>query len=158
MGISFFTAAVTISSDFGAQDNKACHCFHCFCMYLPWSNGMGCHDLHFFFFLVCTYHIKTILKKKKCKNVVWEGLTNNLEKKRSKRQRRKERHTHLNADFHRIARRDYKKKKSFLTDQCKEIEENNTKVKTKDLLRKLHIGREYFMQRWAQERTKIIWT
>ena len=47
------------------------------------------------------------------------GLTNSLEKKRSKKQGRKERYTHLNAEFQRIARRN---KKAFLTDQCKEIE------------------------------------
>ena len=40
-----FMAAVTICSDFGAQDNKVCHCFHCFPIYLPLSNGTGCHDL-----------------------------------------------------------------------------------------------------------------
>ena len=34
-------------SDFGAQGNKVCHCFHCFLIYLPWSDGTGCHDLHF---------------------------------------------------------------------------------------------------------------
>ena len=62
-----------------------------------------------FVFLICTYHINTILKKKKCKNVVCEGLTNNLEKKRSKIQRRIERHTHLNAEFQKIARRDFLK-------------------------------------------------
>ena len=37
--------AVTICSDFGAQENKACHCFHCFPIYLPWSDGTGCHDI-----------------------------------------------------------------------------------------------------------------
>ena len=42
-----FMAAVTICSDFGAQDNKVCHCFHCFPIYLPLSNGTGCHDLSF---------------------------------------------------------------------------------------------------------------
>ena len=40
-------AAVTISSDFGAQANKVCHYFHCFPIYLQSSNGTGCHDLHF---------------------------------------------------------------------------------------------------------------
>ena len=38
-------AAVTICSDFGAPQNKICHCFHCFLIYLPWSGGIGCHDL-----------------------------------------------------------------------------------------------------------------
>ena len=42
-----FMAAVTICSDFGAQRNKVCHCFHCFPIYLPWSDGTGCHDLSF---------------------------------------------------------------------------------------------------------------
>ena len=56
----FPTAAVTICSDFGAQGNKVCHCFHCFSMYLPWNNGTGCSD---FRFLICVYLIKTIPKK-----------------------------------------------------------------------------------------------
>ena len=38
-----FMAVVTIWSDFGAQENKVCHCFHCFSIYFPWSNGTGCH-------------------------------------------------------------------------------------------------------------------
>ena len=41
-------AAVTICSDFGAQKNKVCHCFHCFPIYLPWNDGTGCYDLCFF--------------------------------------------------------------------------------------------------------------
>ena len=44
--VSFnFVAAVTIHSDFAAPKNKVCHCFHCFPIYLPWSDGTGCHDL-----------------------------------------------------------------------------------------------------------------
>ena len=42
-----FMAAVTICSDFGAPQNKVCHYFHYFPIYLPWSDGTGCHDLHF---------------------------------------------------------------------------------------------------------------
>ena len=42
-----FMDAVTICSDFGTQENKICHCFHCFPIYLPWSDGTGCHDLVF---------------------------------------------------------------------------------------------------------------
>ena len=57
-----------------------------------------------------------------------------------------ERYTHLNAEFQ-IARRD---KKAFLSDQCKEIEENNRMGKTEISSRKLEIPREHFMQRWAQ--------
>ena len=74
---------------------------------------------------------------------VWGGLTNSCEKKR----REKERYKHLNAEFQRIARRD---KKALLSDQCKEIEENNRMGKTRDLSRKLEIPREHFMQSWAQ--------
>ena len=59
----------------------------------------------------------------------------------------KERYTHLNAEFQRIARRD---KKAFLSDQRKEIEENNRRGKTSDLLKKIRDKREYCMQRWAQ--------
>ena len=40
-------ASVTICSDFGGQENKVCHCFHCFPIYLPWSDGTRCHDLRF---------------------------------------------------------------------------------------------------------------
>ena len=66
--------------------------------------------------------------------VVWGGLTNSWEKKRSKRKGEKERYTHLNAEFQRIARRD---KKAFLSDQRKEIEENNRMGKTRDLFKKI---------------------
>ena len=65
--------------------------------------------------------------------LIWEGLTNSCEKKRSERQRRKGK-THLNVEFQRIARRD---KKVFLNDQCKEIEENNRMGKTRDLFKKI---------------------
>ena len=61
---------------------------------------------------------------------VWGGLTNSCEKKRSE----KERYKHLNAEFQRIARRN---KKAFLKDQCKEIEENCRKGKTRDLVKKI---------------------
>ena len=65
---------------------------------------------------------------------VWGSLTNSCEKKRSEKQRRKERYKHLNAEFQRIARRD---KKAFLSDQCKEIEENNRLGKTRELFKKI---------------------
>ena len=56
--------------------------------------------------------------------------------------------SHLNAEFQRIAKRD---KKAFLSDQCKETEENNRMGKTRDLFKKIiEIPREHFMQRWAQ--------
>ena len=58
----------------------------------------------------------------------------------------KERYRHLNTEFQRIARRD---EKDFLSEQCKEIEENNRMGKIRDLSRKLEILREQFMQPWA---------
>ena len=61
-----FMAVVTICSDFGAQENKVCH-FHCYPMYLPWSDGTGCHDLHFWnvefkvsFFMLLFHLIKRL--------------------------------------------------------------------------------------------------
>ena len=65
---------------------------------------------------------------------VWGGLTNSCEKKKVKSKGEKERYRHLNAEFQRIARRD---KKAFLSDQCKEIEDNNRMGKTRDLLKKI---------------------
>ena len=71
-----------------------------------------------------------------------------LEKRReAKGKREKERYTHLNAEFQRIARRD---KKALLNNQCQEIEENNRTGKTRDLLKKIRDTREHFMQRWAR--------
>ena len=59
----------------------------------------------------------------------------------------KERYTHLNAEFQRIARRD---KKALLSNQCKEIEENNKMGKTRDLFKKIRDTKGHFMQRLAQ--------
>ena len=70
------------------------------------------------------------------------------ERREAKGKGEKERYTHLNAEFQRIGSRD---KKSFLRDQCKEIEESNRMGKSRDLFkRKLEIPREHFIQRWAQ--------
>ena len=94
--------------------------------------------------------IKTIPKKKKCKRAKWlsEEALQIAEKKREvKVKGEKERNTHLNVKFQRIARND---KKAFLSDQYKEIEENNSVRKTRDPSRKLEIPREHFMQRQAQ--------
>ena len=80
--------------------------------------------------------IKTIIKKKKCKKAKWlskEGLQI-AEKREAKGKREKERYTHLNAEFQRIARRD---KNTFLSDQCKEIEKNNRMGKSRDLFKKI---------------------
>ena len=70
-----------------------------------------------------------------------------VEKRRDTKDKgEKERYTHLNAEFQRIARRD---KKAFFSNQYNEIGENNKMGKTRDLSRKLEIPREYFMQRWT---------
>ena len=89
--------------------------------------------------------IKTIPKKKKCKKAKWlseEDLRREVNGKGEK-----ERFTHLTAEFQRIARRD---KKGFLSNQCKDIEENNIMGKTRDTSRNLEIPRGHFMERWAQ--------
>ena len=81
--------------------------------------------------------IKTIPKEKKCKRAKWlSEETLQIAEKRieAKGKGEKERYTHLNAEFQRIARRD---KKTFLSDQCKEIEENNRMGKTRDLFKKI---------------------
>ena len=81
--------------------------------------------------------IKTIPKKKKYKKAKWlsqEALQIAKKRREAKGKGEKERYTHLNAEFQRIARRD---KKAFLSNQCKEIEENNRVGKTRDLFKKI---------------------
>ena len=81
--------------------------------------------------------IKTIPKKKKCNKAKWlseEALQIAVKRREAKGKGEKERYTHFNAEFQRIARRD---KKAFLSDQCKEIEENNKMEKTRDLFKKI---------------------
>ena len=94
--------------------------------------------------------IKTIPKKKKFKKAKWlseEALQIAEKRREAKGKGEKERYTHLNAEFQRIARRD---KKAFPSDQFKETEENNRMGKTRDLFKKLEIPRVHFMQRWVQ--------
>ena len=94
--------------------------------------------------------IKTIPKKKKCQKAKWlseEALQIAEERREAKSKGEKERYTHLNAEFQRIARRD---KKAFLSDQCKEIEEHNSMGRLEISSRKLETPREHFMQRWSQ--------
>ena len=81
--------------------------------------------------------IKTIPMEKKCKKAKWlsgEALQIALKRREAKSKGEKERYKHLNAEFQRIARRD---KKAFFSDQCKEIEENNRRGKTRDLFKKI---------------------
>ena len=87
---------------------------------------------------------------KKCKKAKWlsgKALQIAVKRRKAKSKEEKERYKHLNAEFQRVARRD---KKAFLSDQCKEIEENNRVGKTRDLFKKLEIPREHFMQSWAR--------
>ena len=80
---------------------------------------------------------KTIPKKRKCKKAKWlseEALQISVKRREAKNKGEKERYSHLNAEFQRIARRD---KKAFLSDQCKEIEENNRMGKTRDVFKKI---------------------
>ena len=81
--------------------------------------------------------IKTIPKKKKCKKAKWmseEALQIAMKRREVKPKREKERYTHLNAEFQRTAGRD---KKAFLSNQCKEIEENNRIGNTRDIFKKI---------------------
>ena len=81
--------------------------------------------------------INTIPKRKRCKQAKWlseEALQIAVKRREAKGKGDKERYTHLNAEFQRTARRE---KKAFLSDQCKEIEENNRMGKTRDLVKKI---------------------
>ena len=90
--------------------------------------------------------IKTNPRKENCKKAKWlseEALQIAVKRREAKSKREKERCTHLNAEFQRTARRD---KKAFLSDQCKEIEENNKMEKTRDLFKKIRDIKEHFRQ------------
>ena len=78
-----------------------------------------------------------------------------MKRREVKNKGEKERYTHLNAEFQTIARRN---KKAFLSNRCKEIEENDRMGKIEISSRKLEIPREHFLQRWAQERTEMVRT
>ena len=94
--------------------------------------------------------IKTIPKKKKCKKAKWlseEALQVAVKRREAKGKGEKERYTHLNAEFQRIARRD---KKAFISYQCKEIEENNRIGKTIDLFKEIRDTKGTFHAKMAQ--------
>ena len=84
-----------------------------------------------------------------------EALQKAVNRREAKGKGEKERYTHVNAEFQRITRRD---KKAFLSEQCKEIEENNRWERLEISSRKLEIPREHFMQIWTQLRTEMVWT
>ena len=94
--------------------------------------------------------IKTISKKNKCKRAKWlsdDPLKIAVKRRKVKSKGGKERYTHLNAEFQRIARRD---KKAFLSNQCKEIEEDTRMGKTIDLFKKIRDTKGTFHAKWAR--------
>ena len=102
--------------------------------------------------------IKTTPKKNKYKKANWlseEDLQRAGERREAKDKGEKERYTHLNAEFQTTARRD---KKTFLSDQCKEVEENNGMGKTRELFKKIRDTKGTFHERWAREWTEMVWT
>ena len=103
-----------------------------------------------FDFHLISYLSTFIPKKNKCKKAKWfseEDLQISEKRREVKGKEEKERYTHLNAEFQRIARRD---KKPFFNDQCKEIEKTIEWERLEISSRKLEIPREHFMQIWAQ--------
>jgi len=95
--------------------------------------------------------------EKKCKKEKWlsgKALQIAVKIREAKSKGEKERHTHLNAEFQRIARRD---KKAFLSDQCKEIEENNRMGKTKGLFKKIRDTKGTFHAKMGLIRTEMVW-
>ena len=102
--------------------------------------------------------IRTIPKKKKCKKAKWlfeEALQIAKKRREAKGKGEKEGCTHLNAEFQRIARRD---KKALLSDQCKEIEENNRMGKTRDHLKKFRDTKRTFHAKMGSIRKETVWT
>ena len=111
---------------------------------VPEELWMEVHDI------VQEVGIKTISKKKKCKKAKWlseEALQTAVKRREVQGKGEKERYTHLNAEFQRIARRD---EKAFLSVQCKVIEENNRMGKTRDLFKKIRDTKGTFHAKWAQ--------
>ena len=98
--------------------------------------------------------IKTIPMKKKCKKAKWlseEALQIGEKRREAKSKGEKERYTHLNAEFQRLARKD---KKVFLSDQCKEIEENNRTGKTRDLFKKIRDTKGIFHSKMGTKKDR----
>ena len=96
--------------------------------------------------------------EKKCKKAKWlsgEALQIAVKGRGAKSTGEKERYKHLNAEFQRIARGD---KKAFLSDQCKEIEENNRMGKTRDLFKKIGDTKGTFPAKMGSKRTQMVWT
>ena len=102
--------------------------------------------------------IKTIPMENKCIKAKWlseEVLQIAVKRREAKSKGEKERESHLNAEFQRIARRD---KKAFLSDQCKEIEENNRIGKTRDHFKKTRDTKGTFHAKMGSKRIEMVWT
>ena len=97
--------------------------------------------------------IKTIHMEKKCEKA--KCLQISVKRREAKSKGEKDRYTHLNAEFQRIARRD---KKAFLSDQCKEIEENNRMGKTRDLFKKIKDTKGTFHAKMGTIKDIMVWT
>ena len=126
---------------------KEYHIVVLICISLIISNGELWVEVHD---IVQETGSKTFPKKKKCKKAKWlseEALQIAMKRREAKSKGEKERYIHLNAEFQRVASRD---KTAFLSDQCKEIEENKEWKRLEISSSKLKIPREHFMQRWAQ--------
>ena len=94
--------------------------------------------------------------EKKCKKEKWlsgEALQTDVKRREAKSKGEKERYKHLNAEFQRIARRD---KKAFISDQCKEIEENNRMGKTRDLFKKIKDTKGTFHAKKGTIKTEMV--
>ena len=101
--------------------------------------------------------IKTIPNEKKCKKAKWlseEALQIPVNRREAKGKGEKTRYTHLSAEFQRIARRD----KAFLSEQCKEIEENNRMGKTSDIFKKIRGTKGTFHAKMSTIKTAMAWT
>ena len=119
---------------------------------VPEELGMEVH------IIVQEARIKTIPKKKKCKKAKWlseEALQTAMKRRKAKGKGEKERYTHLNVEFQRIARRD---KKAFLSDQCKEIEENNRMGKTRYRFKKIRDTKGAFHAKMGTIKDRMVWT
>ena len=119
---------------------------------MPEELWMGVHDI------VQEAGIKTIPKKKKCKKAKWlseEALQRAMKRREAKGKGKKKSYIHLNAEFQRLSRRD---KKAFLSDQCKEIEENNRMGKIRDLFKEIRDTKGTFHAKLGSIKDRKVWT
>ena len=121
---------------------------------VPDELWMEVHDR----FIVQEAGIKTIPMENKCKKAKWlseEALQIAVKRREVKSKGEEERYTHLNAKFQRIARRD---KKAFLSDQCKQTEENNRMGKTRDPFKKIRDTKGTFHAKMGSIKNRMVWT